>query len=104
MKKTIIIFCLTFSHVTFSQWTTGNVLANLGGFPSISAASPTIAWVVGNENAPVIYKTVNGGVSWVAVPTNGIPSNAGLYCVCAIDANTAYVGDGTGNAAVFKTI
>lgn len=104
MKRILSFFLITFcSQIIYSQWVVGPTVANIGANPSISAVSSTVAWVVGNPNNPVIYRTTDRGSTWLSVNTNGIPNNVGLYCVWGVDANTVYVGDGTGNAKVFKT-
>lgn len=102
-KQILIISVLIISNIVYAQWSAGPSLANLGPNPSISVASQTVAWVAGNSTNPVIYKTTNSGVNWIAVPTNGISNIVGVFCIFAIDANTAYAGDGTGNASVYKT-
>jgi photosystem II stability/assembly factor-like uncharacterized protein len=103
--KRFLVIAIYFSSINFiySQWLVGPTVANIGPNPSISAASSTVAWVAGNTNAPVIYKTTDHGVSWTSVPTNGIANNVGIYCIWAIDANNAFAGDGTGNAKVYQT-
>jgi photosystem II stability/assembly factor-like uncharacterized protein len=104
MKKLLFIFSsLLLSNFVYAQWSAGPTLANLGPNPSVSVASPSVAWVAGNSTNPVIYKTTNSGVSWASVPTNGIPNNVGIFCIFAIDANIAYAGDGTGSASVYIT-
>ena len=96
---------------SFSQWTVAGALSNLGSTnpsPSVSVVDQNTAWVVGGELTPTIYRTTNGGTNWLSVPTAGITLN--LYCVWAIDANTAFVADGGnaggttgGDAKFFKT-
>ncbi|MCI0472388.1 MAG: T9SS type A sorting domain-containing protein [Ignavibacteria bacterium] len=45
----------------------------------------------------MIFRTVNGGLNWTAVPTNGLAVKALMY-IWAIDSLTCFVGDG-GDAA-----
>ncbi len=104
MKKLFLFLLLiSASNICFTQWLVRSSVNNIGANPSISAVSSTVAWVAGNTTNPVIYKTTNGGTTWVSVPVTGMANNNGLYCIWAIDANTAYVGNGTGVASVYKT-
>ncbi len=92
---------------SFSQWTLAGAVSGVGTFPSISVVDQNNVWVAGGANTPSIWRTTNGGTNWVAVPTSGIPLD--VFCVWAVDANTAYVGDGGsaggqgGNASFYKT-
>jgi len=100
LKKLTYIFIVTllaFSTNVFSQWTVAGGVIGAGTSPSISVCSPTCAWIAGGATTPVIYRTTNGGTTWVAVGTTGLQVKA-VWCVWAVDSLTAYVGDG-GDAA-----
>ena len=104
MKNLFLILSIfIFAGVSYSQWVAGATVNNIGANPSISAASTTVAWVVGNTSNPIIYRTTNHGTTWTSINTTGLANNEGLYCVWATDANNAFVGNGTGNARVYRT-
>lgn len=111
-RKNLLYFCLLalfliYSNESFSQWTIAGAVSGAGTFPSISVVDQNNVWVAGGTNTPTIFRTTNGGTNWIAVPTTGIPLD--VFCVWAVDANTAYVGDGGaaggagGNASFYKT-
>jgi len=98
VKKTaficaIILMVLAFNSFVFSQWTSSGTIAIVGSYPSVSVASPSVAWISGGLTTPYIFRTTDGGTTWTTVPTNGLAAKA-LMCIWAIDANTCYVGDG----------
>lgn len=103
---TIFLFLFS-SRDSFSQWTIAGAVSVGGTFPSISVVSQNVAWVAGGQNTPGIARTTNGGTNWITVPTTGVSLD--LFCVWAIDSNTAYVGNGGGpggsggNASFYKT-
>lgn len=104
MKKLLLfLLALFISQVGYSQWVTRATINNIGANPSISAVSPTVAFLAGNTTDPILYRTTDGGVSWTSINTNPLANNKGLYTVWGIDANTVYVGNGTGNARVYRT-
>ncbi len=102
-----IAFFLISVQSSFSQWTPAGTVSGTGTFPSISVVDQNNVWVAGGSNTPSIWRTTNGGLNWTAVPTSGIPLD--VFCVWAVDENTAYVGDGGsaggqgGNASFYKT-
>jgi len=103
---TIALFLITFGN-SFSQWTIAGAVSGAGTFPSISVVDQNNAWVAGGTNTPAIFRTTNGGTNWITVGTTGVLLDQ--FCVWAVDANTAYVGNGGaagglgGNAKFFKT-
>jgi photosystem II stability/assembly factor-like uncharacterized protein len=104
----VLMFIILVSTNSYSQWTLAGVVSNAGTFPSISVVSQNVAWIAGGPNGtPVVYRTTNGGTNWTAIPTTGVELE--LYCIWAVDENTAYVGNGGasgglgGNAKFFKT-
>ncbi|MBK6504144.1 MAG: T9SS type A sorting domain-containing protein [Ignavibacteria bacterium] len=105
---TAIIILVMFSTNSYSQWTLAGAVTNAGTFPSISVVNQNVVWVAGGPSGtPVVYRTTNGGTNWTAIPTTGVSLE--LYCIWAVDENTAYVGNGGaagglgGNAQFFKT-
>jgi photosystem II stability/assembly factor-like uncharacterized protein len=110
-KKLLIavLFMICSTGTLYPQWTASGNVAILGTYPSISVCSPTVAWISGGLNTPMIFRTVNGGTNWTTVPTNGLAVKA-LMCIWAIDSLTCFVGDGGdaqgttgGDAIVSKT-
>jgi photosystem II stability/assembly factor-like uncharacterized protein len=105
--KNYLIFTifLTFSISAFSQdWLPAGNVVDPGIRPSISTTNNNIAWIANGEtNNPKIFRTTNGGVNWMVIPTAGITKE--IYCIWGMDANTAFVGEGvvSGNAKMLKT-
>jgi photosystem II stability/assembly factor-like uncharacterized protein len=106
----LLVSFFTFSLFTFAQWTQiGSQLTGLtGGVPRISVVDSNVVWVAGGTGtSPKVYRTVDGGLNWVSLPTMGLPYF--LSAVAAKDSETAFVADiggpGTtgGNAKLFKT-
>lgn len=115
VRKNLLVLVILFLFFGFnvnaySQWVSaGSVSFGATLWPSISVASPSVAWIAGGVTTPYVFRTTNGGGSWVSISTTGLPVKA-LMCIWAIDENTAYVGDGGdaagtagGDAAVSKT-
>lgn len=86
-----IFFCSNIS--LYSQWVSSGSVTMPGTYPSISVASPTVAWIAGGSTSPVIFKTTDGGTTWTSVPVNGLPVKA-IMCIWAVSDQIAYVGDG----------
>lgn len=113
-RKNLLIISLSsllfFLSLTdgYSQWTLAGQVASAGTFPSISVVDQNTVWVAGGiAPNPTVARTTNGGTNWTVIPTTGITLE--LYCIWAVDANTAFVGDGGasgglgGNARFYKT-
>ncbi|MCX7833950.1 MAG: hypothetical protein N2490_07055, partial [Ignavibacteria bacterium] len=101
-----LVFCINFS--SNAQWVSAGTVSNVGSYPSISVASPTCVFVAGGPSGtPVIWRTTNGGVNWVSIPTTGVTLEP--YCIWAKDSLVVFIGDGGaaggagGNAKVYKT-
>ena len=104
MKKLFLFLSIIFiAKICYPQWVAGPTVNNIGANPSISAASSTVAWVVGNTSNPILYRTINHGTTYTSINNGGLANNKGLYCIWATDANNAFVGNGTGNARVYRT-
>lgn len=114
MKKlqfAIIVMFILAAGILYSQWTyVGSVPGFNSNNASVSVAGENIVWLAGGttSNGPLIYRSTNGGMNFINVTGTGITLD--LFTVWAIDANTAYVGDGGnpggttgGNAKVYKT-
>jgi hypothetical protein len=109
MKKTLTIFLvLLLTGFCFSQWTAVGTVSGVGSYPSVSVASPSVVFIAGGPSGvPYIYRSTNSGVSFTALPTNGVSLE--VYCVWGVDANVIFVGDGGaaggagGNAKFYKT-
>jgi len=103
---TVVLFLISFSN-SFSQWTIAGAVSGAGTFPSISVVDQNNVWIAGGINTPAIFRTTNGGTNWITVGTTGVLLDQ--FCVWAVDANTAYVGNGGaaggagGNASFYKT-
>ena len=97
------LFALT--QVTYSQsWVLAGSVPNPGMQPTISTIDGNTAWIAGGPpDTPKVFKTSDGGQNWVQLPTDGITKE--LYCLWAINSNTAFIGEGnlTGYAKLFKT-
>ncbi len=84
-----------------------------GPFPGmtygrISVVDANIVWIAGGffSGPPKVFRTVDGGLNWLEIPTNGLPHP--LMAIQGKDSLTAFVGDagstyGGGNAKLFKT-
>jgi photosystem II stability/assembly factor-like uncharacterized protein len=101
------VLSLLFTSKVFSQWSFVGSISPPIVYPSISVCAPDIAWIAtGTTNQGRIWRTTNGGVNWTLL---NAPSGPEPYCIWAIDANTAFIGDGGvgggsgGNAKVYKT-
>jgi photosystem II stability/assembly factor-like uncharacterized protein len=105
MKKTIITIIFTVNIALQAQdWVEVSSVTNPGVRPSISVASPNDAWIVdGQPNSPKIFRTTDGGATWLDVQTSGISKE--LYCVWAMSQNVVFVGEGevSGGAKLLKT-
>ena len=109
---TILLLFLygSISSSTFAQWTqVGPQLTGLSGAaPRISVVDSNIVWIAGGVGtAPKVYRTTDGGLHWVSLPTTGLPYF--LTCLAAKDSLTAFVADvggpgsNGGNAKLYKT-
>ncbi len=102
----VLLLSFVITGYTYSQsWELAGTVPTPGMQPTISVISGDIAWIAGGPpDTPKIFKTMDGGLNWVALPTTGISKE--LYCLWAINSNTAFVGEGnmTGGAGLFKTI
>jgi photosystem II stability/assembly factor-like uncharacterized protein len=106
MKKfTFFLVFLVFTAFLFSQdWLPAGVVTNPGIRPSISVASNTTAWIAdGETTSPKIFRTTDGGLNWLPVPTTGITNE--IFCIWAMTDNLAFIGEGVvnGNAKLMKT-
>jgi len=106
----LLISFFIYSLTTFAQWTQiGDPLTGLtGGYPRISVVDSNVVWVAGGTGtSPKVYRTVDGGLNWISLPTTGLPYF--LSAVAAKDSLTAFVADiggpnlTGGNAKLFKT-
>jgi photosystem II stability/assembly factor-like uncharacterized protein len=93
---------LLFSLNSYSQWVEQNSGVTTT-FYSVSAIDNNNAWTCGTQSK--VIRTTNGGLNWIVVPGNGLPSNYILWNIFAIDANTALTaGDYSPNhIKVFRT-
>lgn len=103
----LLFYFVIFCNLSFSQWSPVGQLPNLGS-ARISVVDSNIIWATGDFPAvPFLYRSVNGGISWTSIPTQGLPYF--LTCIAAKDSLTAFVADvGSnnyvgGNAKLFKT-
>lgn len=106
MKKVLFVsLILMISLNANSQnWVAAGSVSNPGSKPSISVCGINSAWIAdGSLNAPKIFRTTDGGATWLTVPVNGI--NNELYCVWGFGESIAFVGEGyvSGNAKLYKT-
>ncbi len=77
-------------------------------FTSIDAVDESDVWAtvhVQNQNYDYGFKSSDGGTTWFNVGGTGFPNGRGVYCVRAIDRNTALIGTGPtdGNAQIYRT-
>ena len=103
----IAVLFFIFSFTAFPQWTETGNLSGLAPYPRICVADSNIVWAAGGTGtSPKVYRTVDGGLNWVSIPTAGLPY--WLMGIAAKDSVTAFVVDGGaatfgGNAKLFKT-
>ena len=103
MKTITLLFIFNISLLSQS-WIPAGFVTAPGIRPSISAASHNTVWIAdGGTTTPKIFRTTNGGLNWVSIPTTGIVNE--IFCVWGMDDNTAFVGEGVvnGNAKLLKT-
>lgn len=105
LKLLLLLTTFAYSCQSFSQWVfcPGSAeLTGLGTGPGIYCFDRNIAIVMGGTTgSPKVFKTTNGGLNFVNI-TGNITGNE-LYCGCIVDANTYLVGDGGGNAKIWRT-
>jgi photosystem II stability/assembly factor-like uncharacterized protein len=109
LVKFTVLFVVTIIaviNISYSQeWVPAGSVPNPGMQPTISVNSGDIAWIAGGPpDTPKVFRTIDGGLNWVQLPTAGITKE--LNCLWAINSNTAYVGEGnlTGHAKLYKTV
>lgn len=108
--KYIIILLITLtvllsSSVSFcQQWVLAGSVSNPGVRPSISMIDKNNCWIAdGTADTAKIFRTTNGGLNWVSIPTSGITHE--IYCLWLISPDNCMVGEGvvSGNARIFRT-
>jgi photosystem II stability/assembly factor-like uncharacterized protein len=102
VKKLFTLLFVLMAGVSFAQWTfVSNLPAPNPPVNSIYAASGSIIWVCcdASGGAARVYKSTNGGTSWT-LANGGLPAS-NCYGMFAFDANTAFVGNVSGN--LYKT-
>jgi photosystem II stability/assembly factor-like uncharacterized protein len=106
-KLFALALALFFTANAFSQWTFVGFVTNQGPIPSISVPSQNTLWIAGGTNTPQVWRSTNGGANFTNATGTGMTLD--LFCIWAIDDNTAFVGDGGGaggiggNARFYKT-
>lgn len=105
MKIIILILTISLNFSVFAQnWVQVTSVTNPGVRPSISVPYPNIAWIAdGASNTPKIFRTTDGGLTWITIPTAGILRE--IYCIWGVNDNTAFAGEGevNGGANLMKT-
>lgn len=66
---------------------------------TVKAVNDNIGWAAGSG---VVVKTTNGGINWTVYPTSG-QINGSIFCMDAIDENTAWVSSSVFSAFIYKT-
>ena len=101
----VTLFLILQSVIVSAQtWVQVTSVPNPGTEPSISVVNSNVAWIAGGTaNNPIIFRTLDGGQSWLSVSTQGTLNQ--LRCISAISANSAYVGEGFINSysRIYKT-
>ena len=111
MKKTILIL-IFLANICYSQYPSFyeqnsgvNVQLNSASKPLVSFYyyfGYIIGWACGNSGT--VIRTTTYGTSWLSVGSNGIPSSASLYSICALDSGHAVVAGVVGsNSYVWRT-
>lgn len=106
MIKILFILLIIFTQtLMYSQsWVPAGIVTSPGVRPSISVSGFNSAWIAdGSLNAPKVFRTTNGGTTWLTVPVGGIANE--IYCVWSINDNLVFLGEGyvNGNANLYKT-
>ncbi len=107
LKLFVLAAALIFSANTYSQWiycTGSGSISGLGSNPGVYCLDGNTAIAVGGvTGAPRVFKTTDGGTTFVNA--SGNLSGGELYAGCIIDANTFLVGDGpaSGSANIKRT-
>ncbi len=105
-----LIFSLFLQISALSQWSqvSGVPGAELGSYPSISSPNKNVIVIAGgNTNSPRVFRSTNGGLNFSNITGN--ITGAELYSVCALNADTIFVGNGGspggvgGNARIYMT-
>lgn len=94
----VVLYSIVFNGQLYSQeWVLAGSVPNPGLTPSISVVDANTAWIAGGTtNGPLVFRTTNGGCNWEVVPTTGTTTE--LFCVWAVNANVAIVGEGAVNS------
>jgi photosystem II stability/assembly factor-like uncharacterized protein len=94
----ILIILIQFNNSANAQhWVLAGTIPSPGLTPSISTVDANTAWIAGGtENSPMVYRTINGGINWEAIPTQGTTTE--LQCIWAVNSNIAFVGEGVVNS------
>lgn len=108
---TLLLFCSAIS--VNAQWQQiGSISPSETPALITSIVNQNVIWFGGYNlvtGTSLIYKTTNGGVNFISIPTIGI--RARITCIIAFDENTVVAGDdgsalstaGGGGAALYKT-
>lgn len=90
---------------TYSQWQFcpgSSSVTGIGSNPGVYCLDANNAIVVGGSTgAPRVYRTTDGGATFTNVTGN--ITGPELYAGCMVDATTFLVGDGAGNATMWRT-
>ena len=78
-----LFFFLLVTQISFAQWFLQNKIPN-EGFLIVQLISPTVGWVVGDS----IYKTTNGGETWISKPKG---TDWSFTDICFTDVNTGTI-------------
>lgn len=98
MKSLFTILSLLILTVTANaQWTVVSQVPSNPNINSISVVDQNVIWVACDANR--LYKTTNGGTSWLLRNT-GLPTG-NLYGISALDTTTCWVG--TVSGSIYKT-
>lgn len=100
----VLIVIFSAQYTSAQSWVDAGFVNNPGAQPSISIVNQNIAWIGGGAGTnPKIFKTTNGGLNWLELPSSEIGHE--VTCITAVSNEIAFIGEGvvSGQAKLMRT-